>query len=100
MVQMTARISRKLFLAGIVVTVLTGAAYAQMSQIMPKFSIGDADKKLTPEEQEKKNQLDDAYKAATAKIPDQKANDPWADVRPAPSTPAPKKTPKTQQTQQ
>ena len=47
--------------------------------------------KLTPEELERKRQLDDAYKAATNKIPDQKADDPWADVRPAPSTPAAKK---------
>jgi hypothetical protein len=29
--------------------------------------------------------LDDAYKAATKNIPDQKSNDPWAVVRPAPT---------------
>jgi hypothetical protein len=69
-----------------VVAMLTGTAHAQL---MPKFSLGADERKLTPEEQEKKKELDNAYKQATNKIPDQKANDPWADVRPAPATPAP-----------
>ncbi len=69
-----------------VVATLTGTAYAQ---IMPKFSLGEDKRKLTPEEQEKKKQLDDAYRQATNKIPDQKASDPWADVRPAPAAPGP-----------
>jgi hypothetical protein len=50
-------------------------------------------KALTPEEQEKQKQLDDAYRAATNKIPNQAANDPWASVRPAPAAPAAKKKP-------
>jgi len=50
-------------------------------------------KPQTPEEQERQKQLDDAYKAATNEIPDHSANDPWASVRTAPATPAPKKTP-------
>jgi hypothetical protein len=73
-----------------VLAMLTGSAYAQ-SPIMPKFSLGADQKKLTPEEQEKKRELDEAYKQATTKIPDQKLGDPWADVRPAPPAPAPKK---------
>jgi hypothetical protein len=48
-------------------------------------------KHLTPEEQEQQKKLDDSYKAATKKLPDQKANDPWADVRQAPTVPAPNK---------
>ena len=36
-------------------------------------------------------QIDNDYKAATSKIPDQKANDPWAAIRPTPTAPAPKK---------
>jgi hypothetical protein len=54
---------------------------------------GTWDKKrpLTPEEQERQKQLDNDYKAATKKIPEQKAYDPWADVRPTPTVPAPKK---------
>ena len=71
--------------------VLAGSASAQF---MPKMSLGKEEKKpQTPEEQERQKQLDDAYKAATNKIPAQSANDPWASVRPAPATPAPKKTP-------
>jgi hypothetical protein len=54
--------------------------------IAPKFSIGGEQKrKLTPEEQEKQNQIDADYKAATSKIPAQKAPDPWGDVRQAPA---------------
>ena len=54
--------------------------------IMPKFSIGGEQKrKLTPEEQERQTQIDADYKAATNKIPAQKAPDPWGDVRQAPS---------------
>jgi hypothetical protein len=80
-----------LLLAAALAALLGGRASAQ---IMPKFSLQDGEKKLTPEEQEKKRQLDDAYKSATNKIPDQQANDPWAGVRPtpaAPSGPTPKK---------
>jgi len=36
-------------------------------------------------------QLDDDYKAATKKMPEQKANDLWAAIRPTPTAPAPKK---------
>jgi hypothetical protein len=44
-------------------------------------------KRLTPsEERERQKKLDDAYKAATKQIPDQKSNDPWATVRSAPTT--------------
>ena len=32
-------------------------------------------------------QIDNDYKAATSKIPDQKPNDPWGAIRPAPSNP-------------
>ena len=74
---------------------LTGPAAAQMP--MPSISLGGEPKrKLTPEEQERQDALDKAYKSATNKIPDQKQNDPWATVRPAPGTPAPKKKPPAQ----
>jgi hypothetical protein len=53
---------------------------------LPKFSIGGEQKrKLTPEEEEQQKKIDADYKAATKKIPDQKAPDPWADVRQAPA---------------
>ncbi len=69
---------------------LATSAFAQMP--MPSMSLqGEKKRALTPEEQERQKQLDNDYKAATGKIPDQKANDPWADVRPTPAAPAPKK---------
>jgi hypothetical protein len=73
---------------------LTGSAFAQSNPFMPKMSLGGEEKKpLTPEEQEKQKQLDDAYRAASKKIPNQASNDPWATVRPAPAAPATKKKP-------
>jgi hypothetical protein len=55
---------------------------------MPKISIGGEQKRaLTPEEQERQKRIDADYKAATSKIPAQKAPDPWADdVRQAPAS--------------
>jgi hypothetical protein len=69
----------------------TASAFAQ-NPFMPKMSLGDKEKKpLTPEEQERQKQLDQDYKTATKKIPDQTAADPWASVRPTPIGPAAKK---------
>jgi hypothetical protein len=54
--------------------------------LSPKLSIGGEKKRvLTPEEQEREKQIDADYRAATSKIPTQKAPDPWADVRQAPA---------------
>jgi hypothetical protein len=75
----------KLLLLSIALPLLTGSAFAQ-NPFMPKMSLGEKEKKqLTPEEQERQKQLDQDYKAATTKIPDQNAADPWADVRPTPT---------------
>jgi hypothetical protein len=83
------RWSKLIPLAG-ALALLTTRASAQMP--MPSFSLqGDKKRPLTPEEQERQKQLDNDYKAATNKIPEQKANDPWANVRPTPTVPAPKK---------
>ncbi len=83
------RWSRLIPLAGALV-LLTTSVFAQMP--MPSMSLqGDKKRPLTPEEQERQKQLDNDYKAATNKIPEQKANDPWANVRPTPTVPAPKK---------
>jgi len=85
---MQSRWSRLIPLAG-ALALLTTSAFAQMP--MPSMSLqGDKKRPLTPEEQERRKQLDNDYKAATSKIPDQKANDPWAAIRPTPSTPGPK----------
>ncbi len=73
------------------------SALAQSSPIMPKFSIGGEQKRaLTPEEQERQKQIDADYKAATSKIPAQKAPDPWADVRQGPAASGAKASASTQ----
>jgi len=74
---------RTLLVAAAVIAVLAEAAVAQMP--MPTISLGAPEKrKLTPEEQAKQDELDQAYKSATKKIPDKKVDDPWATVRPPP----------------
>jgi len=86
---MRKRWSRIIPLAG-ALALMTANASAQMP--MPGVHLGGEQKRpLTPEEKERQKQLDDDYKAATNKTPDQKANDPWGFVRPAPTVPAPKK---------
>jgi hypothetical protein len=71
--------------------VMTANASAQSLPPINLLQLQREQKHLTPEEQEQQKKLDDAYKTATKKIPDQKANDPWGDVRQAPTVPAPKK---------
>jgi hypothetical protein len=62
------------------------------AQVTPKLSLqGDQKRPLTSEEIERQKRLDAEYKAATSKIPDQKAADPWANVRPAPADAAARK---------
>jgi hypothetical protein len=62
------------------------------AQGLPPINLlgGQEKRKLTPEEQERQNQIDADYKAATSKIPAQKATDPWADVRQGPAASGPK----------
>jgi hypothetical protein len=81
---------RRRTLLGLVLAIafaLPGAsALAQSNPIMPKISIGGEQKRvLTPEEQKREKKIDSDYKAATSKIPTQKAPDPWADVRQSPA---------------
>jgi hypothetical protein len=86
---------RKLLLISVTLPLLCGSAFAQIpapdssssgNPFMPSMSLGEKEKKqLTPEEQEKQEQLDADYKKATNKIPDQKTSDPWGGVRPTPT---------------
>jgi hypothetical protein len=46
---------------------------------------------LTQDEIDRQKALDNAYKAATNKIPDQKNTDPWGNVRTSAPAPAAKK---------
>jgi hypothetical protein len=76
---------RKLLLAGAALALLTGAASAQMP--MPGLTLGRDKPPPTADQIAKQKAIDDAYKSATQKIPDKKtADDPWATVRPNPST--------------
>jgi hypothetical protein len=63
-------------------TPFTGRAAAQFP--MPSVSLSPEQRKLTPEELEKQQAIDKAYRAANSKIPDKKAVDPWGDVRSSP----------------
>ena len=76
---------RKLLLAGAALALLTGAVSAQMP--MPGLTLGRDKPPPTADQIAKQKAIDDAYKSATQKIPDKKtADDPWATVRPNPST--------------
>ena len=91
---------RKTIHATLIVILMVGAASAQGDQ--PGFYRGDGAPSLRDRNLEKKKsdsaidrayhskQIDNDYKAATSKIPDQKPNDPWGAIRPAPSTLNPK----------
>ncbi len=68
--------------AAAVMAVLAGSASAQFPA--PTISLQN-DKAKTPQQIERDQAIDRAYRSATKKIPDKEtANDPWADVRPAP----------------
>lgn len=80
------RWGRLIPLAGALALMTTYAS----AQGMPPISLRAPERTLTPEERERQKQIDNDYKAATNKIPEQKANDPWTAIRPTPSTPSPK----------
>jgi hypothetical protein len=67
---------------------MTANAFAQS---LPPINLlqENPKRKLSREEQEYQKQLDDAYKSTINKMPEQRANDPWAAVRP--TVPAKKK---------
>jgi len=84
---------RKTIYAMPIVILTMGAASAQTD-----FFKGGGEDSLRNTNREKKDdraidrayqskQIDNDYKAATSKIPDQKAKDPWADVRPTEAGP-------------
>jgi hypothetical protein len=86
--------SKFLLLAAVLLR-LTGSALAQG---YPDVNVPNSDERrrlMLEKMQELRQQkrLDDAYRAARNKVPNQKPSDPWADVRPPPATPAPKNKP-------
>jgi|ERR1700751_2480981 hypothetical protein len=71
---------------------LSATVASAQNPLTPKLSLqGDQKRPLTTEEIERQKRLDAEYKAATSKIPDQRASDPWATVRPSPADTTPKK---------
>jgi hypothetical protein len=78
---------RRLLLAGLAVALLTAPAVAQLP-VAPSFPLQKGPKQMTPEERAKQKAIDDAYQAALPKIKERKGPaDPWAGVRPDPSSP-------------
>ena len=67
------------FVAALAFALVAGPALAQIGSI----NMLPEDKKKTPEEIERGQAIDDAYKSTMKKVPDAKkpSNDPWADVR-------------------
>jgi hypothetical protein len=75
---------RKLSGAVAISILLTGTALAQLP--MPGISLGGGERKLSPEEQAKKDATDKAYNSTMSKIPEKKLNDPWGNIRNASPT--------------
>ena len=68
----------KLAQAGALIALFTGAAAAQL----PSVNLAPADRQLTPAEVQKRQAIEDSYKSAIKKIPDQKpVDDPWGNLR-------------------
>ena len=82
-------LTKMCFGATVVLAVVTGPSLAQTPTVSLPTG-GGADKKLTSEELERRKAVDEAYQGAIKKIPNQpaKVNDPWATVRPQPSSPS------------
>jgi hypothetical protein len=95
------RLLRTFAPAGAVFVLLTGSVFAQgigigQNGVSVSPFATQQKRPLTQEEVEKQQQLDDAYKAAQKKIPDQQTADPWGGVRnstSAAAAPAAKKKP-------
>jgi len=90
------KIAWRLIPAAAVSALFMGTASAQsptespsQSPLMPSISLTPESRPLTPEEKEKREAIEDAYKSAIQKIPDQKKSaDPWENVRPTTSSKA------------
>ena len=69
----------RVFIGVLLAMLLSGPAY---SQLKPSINLAPEKPPLTDQEKERQKEIDDAYRAATKKIPDQKAaTDPWGNMR-------------------
>jgi hypothetical protein len=73
---------RRLIMTVAIGAILTAPAYAQGRGMGSPKSGGDPAQEQKKQEQKKKAaELDKAHKAALERIPEQKASDPWANMR-------------------
>ena len=84
----------KVFRAAVMMALLTGPAYAQTDEHVPRYH--EADKEKTPQQKAADKEAAQAYKNSLGNIPDKPAPDPWSIAR-SPDAPAPaaKAKPKT-----
>ena len=64
----------------VILAFLCGPAFAQAPQ-QPMPQAGEPDKDLTPGQKETAREAERAYRRSLGNIPEQKANDPWGNVR-------------------
>jgi len=65
---------------GAIIAVLSGPAFAQ--QLLPGINLYSEGRPLTPDEQEKRKSIDNAYRSTMQKLPDKKkSSDPWDNLR-------------------
>jgi hypothetical protein len=71
--------AKKLYLiaAGAIIVLSAGSASAQR----PGEGVYQNTRPSDPEQEAKRKAVDDAYKSTMKKIPDQKNNDPWGNIR-------------------
>jgi len=78
-------ILRKFIQAAAIFALLMSTASAQLPRAGVDLNPDSSRRPLTPEEKEKQEAIDDAYKSAMKKIPNkQQAVDPWGNIRPNP----------------
>jgi hypothetical protein len=95
-------LARTFVSAGAMLALTAAGASAQGVGVSPDGQLSfspfkQQDKRpMTQDEVDRQKALDNAYKAATNKIPEQKSTDPWGNVRTSAPTPAAKKKTTTQ----
>ena len=86
----------RIVLAAVLLALLTGPAFAQNDDHVPRY--GEEDKEKTPEQKRAEKAAQDAYQRSLSNIPDKGPSDPWGAVRstdtpkPTATTAKPKKT--------
>jgi hypothetical protein len=69
----------RIIIGVVMAALLASPAY---SQLKPSINLAPEKPPLTDQEKERQKEIDDAYRAAQKKIPDQKAaSDPWGNMR-------------------